>query len=211
MTSTASGTDVESVLSDVQRRLLVAAERLFAERGVANVSLREIGAGAQQRNHSAVQYHFTTKAALIQALYDFRLVPLNRRRLEMLAARDEHTFEELVEAYIRPLGDAVVETGGGSSYARFVHRYLGEGAGDFEPFDDRHNSGVKAITTELLVRLGDLDESYRMERIQQFKRLVTAVLADVERRLEHRQITGAQATVAVDTLVAGAAAYLRAP
>ncbi|MBM4569082.1 TetR family transcriptional regulator [Rhodococcus hoagii] len=197
-------------LSDVQRRLLVAAERLFAERGVDNVSLREIGAGAQQRNHSAVQYHFKTKAALIQALYDFRLVPLNRRRLEMLAARDEHTFEELVEAYIRPLGDAVVETGGGSSYARFVHRYLGEGAGDFEPFDDRHNSGVKAITAELLVRLADLDDSHRVERIQHFKRLVTAVLADVEQRLEHRQITGAQAAGAVDTLIRGATAYLRA-
>lgn len=210
MSSMTSGTDAAPVLSDVQRRLLVAAERLFAERGVANVSLREIGASAQQRNHSAVQYHFKTKAALIQALYDFRLIPLNRRRLEMLAARDEHTFEQLVEAYIRPLGDAVVESGGGNSYARFVHRYLGEGAGDFEPFDDRHNSGVNAIVAELRVRLADLDESHCDERIQQFKRLVTSVLADVERRLEHQQITGEQAAVAVDTLIVGAAAYLRA-
>jgi AcrR family transcriptional regulator len=34
-----------------RERLLVTAERLFAERGVAGVSLREIGAAAGQRNN----------------------------------------------------------------------------------------------------------------------------------------------------------------
>ncbi|GAA4477758.1 TetR family transcriptional regulator [Rhodococcus olei] len=206
----ANGTDVAAP-TDVQRKILVAAERLFTQRGVANVSLREIGAAAGQRNNSAVQYHFSTKQGLILALYDFRLVPLNRRRVEMLAARSEHSTADLVDAYVRPLGSAVVEAAGANAYARFIHRYLGEGAGDFEPFTPRHNSGVTAITGELAIRLDHLPEPARAERIRQFGQMVTAVLADVERRLEYRQITPAAAALAVDGLVSGMLAFLSAP
>ncbi|MFE3291481.1 TetR/AcrR family transcriptional regulator [Rhodococcus sp. NPDC059234] len=197
--------------SDVQRKILVAAERLFAQRGVANVSLREIGAAAGQRNNSAVQYHFSTKQGLIVALYDFRLVELNRHRLEMLAARGEHSLADLVDAYVRPLGSAVVEAAGANAYARFIHRYLGEGAGDFEPFTPRHNSGVKAIAAELANRLDHLPEPARAERIRQFGQVVTAVLADIERRLEYRQIARGGAVAAVDGLVSGMLAFLSAP
>lgn len=196
--------------SDVQRKLLIAAERLFAQRGVADVSLREIGSAAEQRNNSAVQYHFKTKTSLIVALYDFRLIPLNRRRLAMLAELADPTFAELVAAYICPLGSAVVDSGGSNSYARFIHRYLSEGAGDFEPFADRHNSAVKAITTQLLHRLPHADRRSRDERIRQMQQLVTSVLADLERRLEHGQTTRLRAAAAVDGLVSGTVAFLLA-
>jgi len=200
-----------AALSDVQRKILIAAERLFAQRGVANVSLREIGAAAGQRNNSAVQYHFKTKQVLILALYDFRLIPLNARRVEMLGARSEHSLVDLVEAYVRPLGSAVVEASGANSYARFIHRYLGEGSGDFEPFHQRHNRGVKAISSELETRLDHLPEPLRAERIRQMSQLVTAVLADVERRLEYKQMTRPAAIAAVDGLISGTLAFLSAP
>ena len=196
--------------SDVQRKLLVAAERLFAERGVAHVSMREIGAAAEQRNNSVVQYHFKDKTTLIVALYDFRLIPLNRRRLAMLAERQEHTLRDLVEAYIRPLGSAVIDAAGSNSYARFIHRYLGEGTGDFEPFGERHNSGVVAITAELRPRLTQVPEPMRSERIRQLSQLVTSVLADLERRLEHGQTTRTAAIAAVESLIAGTTAFLTA-
>lgn len=200
-----------AALTDVQRKILIAAERLFAQRGVANVSLREIGAAAGQRNNSAVQYHFKTKQALILALYDFRLIPLNEHRLAMLAARSEHSPADLVEAYVRPLGSAVVEAEGANSYARFIHRYLGEGSGDFEPFHQRHNRGVKTITSELATRLDHLPESVRAERIRQMSQLVPAVLADVERRLEYRQMTRSAAIESVEGLISGTLAFLTAP
>ncbi|MEV3964253.1 helix-turn-helix domain-containing protein [Nocardia sp. NPDC050193] len=50
--------------SDAQRRVLLAAERLFAERGAAHVSMREIATAAGQRNNWAVQYRFKNKQAL---------------------------------------------------------------------------------------------------------------------------------------------------
>jgi AcrR family transcriptional regulator len=51
---------------------------------VENVSLREIGERAGQRNNTAVQYHFGEKGNLIRALYDLRLVPLNDTRMRTL-------------------------------------------------------------------------------------------------------------------------------
>ncbi len=42
-----------------------AARALFAERGVASVSMREIGRAAGHRNTNAVQYHFGGREALV--------------------------------------------------------------------------------------------------------------------------------------------------
>lgn len=51
-------------------RLIASAEQLFAERGVASVSLNEITRAAQQKNRNAVHYHFGSKEALVQAIFE---------------------------------------------------------------------------------------------------------------------------------------------
>ena len=43
---------------ETRTQLMRAAERLFAERGIEVVSLREINRAAAQRNATALQYHF---------------------------------------------------------------------------------------------------------------------------------------------------------
>jgi AcrR family transcriptional regulator len=60
------------------------AERLFAERGIDAVSLREIGQVAGQRNNAATQYHFGTRSELLRAIYNFRAQSINARRLEII-------------------------------------------------------------------------------------------------------------------------------
>jgi AcrR family transcriptional regulator len=82
-TRAASGT-----FTDVRARLLDAAESLFAERGIEAVSLREIAAQAEQRNNSAVIYHFGDKRGLLDALIADRVgkVECARRRLIERAA-----------------------------------------------------------------------------------------------------------------------------
>ena len=42
-------------------QLLLAAERLFAEHGLAGVSLRQISIEAGSSNNSAIRYHFGSK------------------------------------------------------------------------------------------------------------------------------------------------------
>src|SRR5437867_6100600 len=90
-----------------KERILDVAERLFAERGFAATSLRNITAEAAV-NLAAVHYHFGSKDELIEAVFARRLGPLNRERLRLLeacraaAGGGSPSVEELLEALIAP-------------------------------------------------------------------------------------------------------------
>lgn len=92
---------------DARARLIDTAERLFAERGVEGVSIREITREAGV-NVAAVHYHFGSKDALLHAVLDRNIEPLTARRGELLdaalAAADGAplSVEQLLEAFLRP-------------------------------------------------------------------------------------------------------------
>ena len=65
-------------------RILTAAARLFAARGMAGVGLREITAEAGV-NLAAVNYHFGSKEKLLEALFLRRARPITEERLRLLA------------------------------------------------------------------------------------------------------------------------------
>jgi AcrR family transcriptional regulator len=68
--------------------ILAAAERLYAERGFSDVTLRDIVATANV-NLAAVNYHFGSKDELIAELFVTRSLALNRERLKELKVREE--------------------------------------------------------------------------------------------------------------------------
>src|SRR3954466_10929520 len=68
--------------------ILNAAERLYAERGFADVTLRDIVAAADV-NLAAVNYHFGSKDELIAELFVTRSLALNRERLSDLRAAED--------------------------------------------------------------------------------------------------------------------------
>ena len=65
-------------------RILQTAERLFAEKGIDSVSLREITAAAGV-NIAAVHYHFGSKKMVLEELFAQRSEPIAKRRLELLS------------------------------------------------------------------------------------------------------------------------------
>jgi AcrR family transcriptional regulator len=67
--------------------ILNAAERLYADRGFADVTLRDIVAAADV-NLAAVNYHFGSKDELIAELYVTRSLATNRERLNELKAAE---------------------------------------------------------------------------------------------------------------------------
>ena len=103
--------------------MLEAARALFAERGLDDVSLREIGRVAQQRNTNAVQYHFGDRDTLIrEVLAPFHAAVGAERDalLDALAHRtDSVTARELAAALVRPSA-AMLETAEGRDYLRVV-------------------------------------------------------------------------------------------
>jgi AcrR family transcriptional regulator len=87
-------------------KLLDAAARLFAERGIDNVSIAEIVRAAGQRNASAVHYHFGNRDEVLKALLAQYVPAVHDRRVELLAvARSlpDTDVRSAVEAVVRPL------------------------------------------------------------------------------------------------------------
>jgi AcrR family transcriptional regulator len=84
-------------------RLVAAAERLFAERGIDTVSLREINQASGARNSMAIQYHLSDRIGLIQAVLDKHLPTLEARRHSLLDPYEADSSDGL-----RALGGALV-------------------------------------------------------------------------------------------------------
>ncbi|WP_031335047.1 TetR/AcrR family transcriptional regulator [Rhodopseudomonas sp. B29] len=83
--------------------ILRAAERLYADRGFGEVTLRDIVAAADV-NLAAVNYHFGSKDELIAELFVTRSIALNRERLnELKAAEAEGNGRAPIEAVLRAL------------------------------------------------------------------------------------------------------------
>ena len=114
-TDTGNGKDSR----DTKERILDAAELLFAELGFAASSLRQITHQAGV-NLAAVNYHYGSKEALIEAVMARRLEPLNRERLDLLERAEREAgdegppLERILEAFIGPplrMKEAAGETG----------------------------------------------------------------------------------------------------
>ena len=92
---------------DTKERILDVAERLFGERGFPATSLRDITTGAGV-NLASVNYHFGSKTALLAAVLERRLEPINRRRLELLdrveaqAGGGPPDLEAVIRAFLSP-------------------------------------------------------------------------------------------------------------
>lgn len=93
-------------------RILDSAERLFAAEGLASPSLREITAAAGV-NVAAVNYHFHSREALVDAVLARRVRPINERRIALLeralAAPGGPTLEGVLEAFLRPVAEAAAK------------------------------------------------------------------------------------------------------
>jgi AcrR family transcriptional regulator len=87
--------------------ILAAAERLYADRGFGEVTLRDIVAEANV-NLAAVNYHFGSKDELIAELFVTRSLAMNRERLAELRAAEERgggraDISDIMRALIGPI------------------------------------------------------------------------------------------------------------
>ena len=107
--------------------ILAAAERLYADRGFADVTLRDIVAAADV-NLAAVNYHFGSKDELIAELFVTRSLATNRERLNELKAAEQAgggraSIEAILHALVGPtLRGCLGPDREGSTAARFMIR-----------------------------------------------------------------------------------------
>jgi AcrR family transcriptional regulator len=111
---------------ETRTRILDAAEELFMQHGFEGTSMRPLTSKAGV-NLAAVNYHFGSKHALIEAVFRRRLDPMNLARiaeLEMLEAEERPSSPEtIIRAFITP-GLRLLEDakGGGRNFARLLGR-----------------------------------------------------------------------------------------
>ena len=145
-------------------RILDVAERLFAERGIARTSIRNITDQAHV-NVAAVNYHFKSKVQLVHKVVERRFIDLESARSQALdevqarCRREARAPEtpELVDALMEPIfrhaetGDA-----GWLNFLNFVSRLAWEpGAEEYSPpstsleiferFDDMLKQAIPAL------------------------------------------------------------------
>ena len=96
--------DDEGALS-TRDKLLDAAARLYAERGIDNVSIAEIVRAAGQRNASAVHYHFGNRDEALRELLARHVPAIAERRLELIekATARPGDVRAAAEAIVRPI------------------------------------------------------------------------------------------------------------
>jgi len=116
---------------ETRTRILDAAEELFMQQGFGGTSMRLLTSKAGV-NLAAVNYHFGSKDALIEAVFRRRLDPMNTARiaaLEVLETSGTPDADAIIRAFVgaslRMLEDA---KGGGRNFIRLLGRTYTEPA-----------------------------------------------------------------------------------
>ena len=85
---------------ETRTRILDAAEELFMQHGFEGTSMRQLTSRAGV-NLAAVNYHFGSKDALIEAVFRRRLDPMNAARIAALDELEKEGRAAAPEAIIR--------------------------------------------------------------------------------------------------------------
>lgn len=199
-----------------RRTLMRAAETLIAERGIESVTIREILDLAEQKNTSALQYHFGNLRGLIAAIHRDRAAQTVARRDELLEAllsrTDEPTHRQLCELMIRPAFELAAGDSGFRSYIQaFGHELallessalerVGRGGGG--------GSSGQALAERLKAKLENLDEAAYRQRLELAVRLCAT--ATYQHARQRNAFRGKGAELFVSGLIDALTGLMSAP
>jgi AcrR family transcriptional regulator len=170
---------------ETREAILDAAERLFAEHGVGEVSNRQVSEAAGQGNNFAVGYHFGTKADLVREIVRRHVAALEQRRLDMLAdIEGSPDLREWISCLVRPATGHLDSLGGVTWQARFMAQINTEPALRQIVIEEAVATPSMRGNLDGMCRLlPGLPEEVRRERAAMSRMLVVHVLAERERAL----------------------------
>ncbi|WP_374201674.1 TetR/AcrR family transcriptional regulator [Saccharopolyspora sp. 6M] len=163
--------------------ILSAAERLFAEHGIAAVSNRQVSEAAGQGNNTAVGYHFGTKAELVAAILRKHHEQVERLRARMVAGADG-SVRGWVSCMVLPTALHLAELGSPTWFGRFGAQVMTDPA--YREIAERASRSSPALLRaggELHRLLPELPEPVREERRDMARQLVVHGVAERERAL----------------------------
>lgn len=166
-----------------REKLLDCAESLFAEQGLAGVSLRTINAEAGL-SPAALHYHFKTKKALVEALLERRMPALMERRRALLDNLEQQeatpTTRDVLNIVIRPLVELVSsDSEAGQRYLRLIYRLQADGDLYSLFAQDRYSGSVDRLIPLLKRAMPDTSSAVLGLRLEWAIHLMLRGLAEV--------------------------------
>ncbi len=193
-----------------------AAEKLIADGGIENLSIKEIVAVANQKNESALQYHFKNLTGLLDAIHAERAAQTRAKRAEsltqILKLTSEPSLRQLCMLMVEPTFALARKDVGFRRYIKaFAHQLALSESSPLETVANKGGGGASGQETAALLRkvLPHLDEqSYR-------GRMETAImLCSASMYLQARQknaFRGHQSDLFLHNLVDSLVGLLSAP
>lgn len=202
--------------ADTQHALMHAAEKLIADKGVENVSIREIVKAAGQKNESALQYHFKNVQGLFIAIQQNRDQQTRDKRaqmLEELLARNANpSLREICSLMTAP---AFLLAKASTEYRRYVMAFSHKLALSHNSALSRVNksggggeSGQK-IGMLLRAALPHLDENAYRQRMDCAVRLTSVSMGN--HAAQKKAFKGAHAELFLNSLIDATVGILSAP
>lgn len=197
-------------------KLIEVAETMFADRGIAAVSLNEIRLAAGQSNAAAVNYHFGSKENLLKAILEDRLERIDGDRGRILDEAVEGNqpieLKGLLEALVLPQVSSIKR---GERHVELVAQLLFHGYGEpgghawilADPALTKHGQRLNQLIWQ---QLSHLPEAVSAARLRFVYISCLNALADHQRQLA----TAADAPpteMFVSDLIDSLTAIIRAP
>lgn len=178
-------------------KLMDAAERLYAERGFAGVSIRQISDAAGQRNKSVVQYHFSNRDELIKAIIARHIGPVDRHRMAMVAdlvGRPEVSLRDRMACAVLPTVLHLVDLGTPSWHARFIAQALVEPSlRDYTLQSHMDSESIRLLRELPGAMRHDRSGELASELATMIRQLVVHMCAELEYDLAHGRIPASEA------------------
>ena len=167
--------------------LILTAERLFVEQGIDAVSLRQIVREAGQRNETALQYHFNGRNGLLKALLEYRMKPVNERRLALLTALEETAngaplnLRDIAEALVNPVVEHIWQSSEQSFFSELLHQI--QVHRKYLPFVMHADSyeGSRRVAQAYWLAQQEVPAPIAMERFNYGQAVMLFIAAEIER------------------------------
>lgn len=202
----------QSTKSNTKAALIRAAERLFAEKGLGTVSVKDITVAAGAKNPSAVHYHFGNIEALMREVFAHRYKSIESARLQRLTALLQSgsgwTLQQFLEAAIGPLFESCMDEDG-RLYARFCVQLAADPRFDVMALvQDIGMKSVVSLREGLSSKIDHVPAEVLQARLRLAFKLSLMQSADFARDLEAG--TAPPVAKAVSEAAAGLAGFLQA-
>ena len=167
-----------------REQLLLEAERLFALKGIWQVQVQEIVLAAEQRNTSAVTYHFGSREGLLEGILTSHGQPIDKHRGDLLSPlSEESSTRSLINALVVPMVSCF-DTSSGCRYLQIVSQLSDQFSNWRSLSGDLSSPHLSRALNMLENRPDFLPAVLRQERLIAMMQLMTSSLSERARYIE---------------------------